>query len=339
MTTPPVPIRPRTARESVDAFLSYLKRRGRSAKTLTKYRPYLDAFAEWAGDRSPASLTTADLEFGFLGAWGMDFEERNGRPPSPQSLRGVIGALSGLYRFLTNYGFLVDETGRPAQNPALALEPPTIKRKPNDWLRGGEDEALLELPMLPHEEIIVWLLRWTGLRLGEALALRVSDVDLIEGVISVPDSKTDCGHRQVPIVPELRPRLVRWIEHLKQAGVYRPSGPFLCTTVVRSWKDRKTGAVNKTVPGQPMKPQQVETIMRRVGERASIEGRLTPHRLRRTYGSYLLNANVRLESVSKLLGHANTSITERAYASLLDSTVRAEVFAALGVDRGSAVRR
>jgi hypothetical protein len=44
-----------------------LKRRGRSRETLVKYRPSVDAFADWAGDRSPASLTTADLEFGLLG--------------------------------------------------------------------------------------------------------------------------------------------------------------------------------------------------------------------------------------------------------------------------------
>jgi hypothetical protein len=96
----PTPLQPRTAREAVDANLSYLKRRGRSRKTLVKYRPYLDALADWAGDRSPASLTTADLEFGLLGQWGTEFEERNGRPPSPQALRCVIGALSapGLVR-------------------------------------------------------------------------------------------------------------------------------------------------------------------------------------------------------------------------------------------------
>jgi site-specific recombinase XerD len=45
---------------------------------------------------------------------------------------------------------------------------------------------------------------------------------------------------------------------------------------------------------------------------------------------YLLNAGVRLESVSKLLGHANTSVTETAYAQLLDVTIRAELLSALG---------
>jgi integrase/recombinase XerD len=77
-----------------------------------------------------------------------------------------------------------------------------------------------------------------------------------------------------------------------------------------------------------MKPQQVEKIVRRVGERAGIEG-LTPHRLRRTFGSFFLNEGVRLESVSHLLGHADTRITQLAYASLQDETVRKEMMEAL----------
>jgi len=320
---------PTSSSAAVEAFLSYLKRRGRRPRTITKYRPTLEGFAEWAGDRVPASLASADLDFGFLVSWSETFEARHGRPPSPQSLRSVIGAVRGLYAFLTNFGFLVDEHGRPVPNPALALEPPMIRQRPNDWLRAVEDAALLELSMRPHEEILVWLLRWTGLRLGEALALRISDVDLVGGVISVHDSKTASGVRQVPIVPELRPRLVRWLEHLRSLGLHRERGYLLVVTHVRSWRDRKTGIVSQTVPGQPMSPQAAEATVRRVGERAGIE-RLTPHRLRRTYGSYLLNRGLRLESVSKLLGHANTSITERAYAALLDETVRAELLAVVG---------
>ena len=325
----PVQIRPSTAREAVDAFLGHLKRKGRSAKTLQKYRPYLEAFAEWAGDRSPASLTTADLDFGFLGVWGEQFERRNGRSPSPQSLRGVVGAISGLYRFLVNYGFLVDKDRHPVSNPALALEPPSIRQKPNDFLRAAEDEELLDTPMKSHEEILVWFLRWTGLRLGEALSLRMSDVDLVESVVYVRASKTDSGVRAVPIPPELRLRIASWIEHVRAAGVYRPNGHFLCTTRGGAWRDRSSGVVYRSAPGQPMKPQQVEAVIRRVGERAGVEGRLTPHRLRRTYGSHLLNNGMRLESVSRLLGHSNTAITEKAYAQLLPETIRAELLAAL----------
>ena len=56
---------------------------------------------------------------------------------------------------------------------------------------------------------------------------------------------------------------------------------------------------------------------------------VSPHTLRRTFGSHLLNNGLRLEVVSKLLGHATTTITEQAYAELLDDTTRRELLHAL----------
>jgi hypothetical protein len=91
----PTPIHPTTVGDCVEAFIASLKRRGRSQKTIAKYRPYLDAFAVWAGDRPTASLTAAEIDIGFLVVWSDAFESRHGRPASPQSLRGVIGAVSG----------------------------------------------------------------------------------------------------------------------------------------------------------------------------------------------------------------------------------------------------
>jgi site-specific recombinase XerD len=53
---------------------------------------------------------------------------------------------------------------------------------------------------------------------------------------------------------------------------------------------------------------------------------ISPHTLRRTFGSDLINRGLRLEAVSKLLGHSSTMITERAYAQLLEPTIRKELF-------------
>jgi integrase/recombinase XerD len=78
-----------------------------------------------------------------------------------------------------------------------------------------------------------------------------------------------------------------------------------------------------------MKAQYIEAVLARVGERAGLARKLKPHTLRRTFGSHLLNRGMRLEVVSKLLGHASTSITEKAYARLEDATIRAEMLAAL----------
>jgi integrase len=61
---------------------------------------------------------------------------------------------------------------------------------------------------------------------------------------------------------------------------------------------------------------------------------ITPHSLRRTFGSYLLNRGLRLEVVSRLLGHSSTVVTERAYAELLGATIRDELLAVLDRDAG-----
>src|SRR5579885_514587 len=91
----------------VDAFFVYLKRRQRTASTIERWRPELRRFVEWAGERELADLTAQEIEFGFLTEWEQQFEARNGRPPSPNSLRAVIQALASFYRFLERFDYLV----------------------------------------------------------------------------------------------------------------------------------------------------------------------------------------------------------------------------------------
>lgn len=326
-----VPIRPVTVADCIAEYREHIRRR-RSAKTLQRYESDLAILEQWAGTERPAALTARDLENGFLyGEWSKQFEVRNGREASRQSLRAAHTALSGLYRYLVNQGLLTDENGRPVANPMMAIDPPKISRRRNDWLRTDDDNELLdETPMDVQEAILVHFPRRTGLRIGEILALRVEDVDLTSRTVYVNDSKTDSGIREVPIAESLVRRIKEWNAYV-ETKIGRPRkgrDRFLCTTRVGRWKDA-SGQVLTSDPGQPMKPQQVERIVRRVGERAGIQ-RLTPHRLRRTYASQLLNAGMRLESVSVLLGHADSRVTQQSYASLTPATVRREFEAVAG---------
>jgi integrase len=138
------------------------------------------------------------------------------------------------------------------------------------------------------------------------------DVDLVTGAITVRESKTVAGYRSIPISPELRAHIERWLAFTKREGLYHPDGPFLVTR-------------NQTA----MKPQYVEQVVARLAARAGLPRKVTPHTLRRTFGSHLLNKGVRLEVVSRLLGHASTAITEKAYARLEDKTIHEEMLAAL----------
>jgi integrase/recombinase XerD len=299
-----------TVSSTVASFMGYLSRRGRAQRTRVKYERYLKDFAQWAGERNPGELVAQEIELDYLGQWFEHFEKRTGHPPAPHTVRLHIGALKSYYAFLERFDLI-------ARNPMRQIDSPRVPQRANDWLSPMDDEALLRACESPHERIVVWLLRFSGLRIGEARALRNRDIDLRAGTITVSMSKTPAGRRVIPILPELRPQIHSWQRHQMTRGLLRPEVPFLAT-----------------VNGTPMHAQFAWRLVKRVAARARVqllptqESSVSPHTLRRTLGSDLLNRGVRLEVVSKVLGHASTTITEQAYAELLDSTIAAEVLAA-----------
>src|SRR6266446_10098019 len=128
----------------VEAFFSYLRRRRKAATTITRWRPELRRFVEWAGQRQLSEIKGSDLEFGFLSLWEEEFRQRNGREAAPNSVRAVVQALTSFYAFLERFDLLVDAAGQPLRNPAVVLEAPVIRPAAElDWLRGEEDDALL----------------------------------------------------------------------------------------------------------------------------------------------------------------------------------------------------
>src|SRR5262249_3381278 len=167
------------------------------------------------------------------------------------------------------------------------------------------------------------------------------DVDLTPGreSLAVRKSKTTAGVRTIPLVPCLVPELDDWLSLLRAREIASPQV-----------------AVLATATGSPFKPTFVWRLVKRAGARADVRpvpclcrsGRrshhepgcprtvsgenvssISPHTLRRTFGSYLLNKGLRLEVVSRLLGHSSTVVTERAYAELLAPTIRDELIAVL----------
>ena len=126
-----------------EAFFVYLGRRGRARdddRALAAGAapvPRLGGRAPVGGDHAAAARVR------FLDRWEQDFRERNGRDPSPNSLRAVMQAIASFYRFWSG-STSGRRAGKPLRNPALALEAPTIRPAAElDWLKAEEDEALL----------------------------------------------------------------------------------------------------------------------------------------------------------------------------------------------------
>jgi integrase len=309
-----------------------LKRRDRA--TVRKYVPSVRRFLAWLGDRRPGSLSRGELERYIEDVWYDDFFERYGRRPAAATQRAHVTALKAFYRFLESRELLVDESGNEVRDRMALVDSPRREQRPIDYLSREDDDALLAYEGEPHEELIVWLLRETGIRIGELRGLLVGDVDLRwvgRETIRIRESKTLAGRRTIPLSPELALRLRRWLEHLKSQGLYRIDGPVLPTRrgtpAHTQWIDR----VLKRVAGQagvrrtpctcgtttvfghaPRCPRTVS------GDRRS---EVSAHTLRRTYATALLNDGAPIKVVSKLLGHTSVAITQAAYAELLDDRV------------------
>src|SRR5205823_4533223 len=150
-------------------------------------------------------------------------------------------------------------------------------------------------------------------------------------------------------VPNLIPELQSWLDLLGSRGVTSPQGFVLSTKNGGAYKPtfvwrlvKRAGARADVRPvackcGSGRRSRHDRGCPRTVsGENVSA---ITPHTLRRTFGSYLLNRGLRLEVVSRLLGHSSTVVTERAYAELLAPTIRDEFLAVLTNERSPSWQR
>lgn len=331
--------------ELLKSFDSNLRRRGRAASTRRQYSYSLQSFVGWVGLRAVGDLTAADLEL-FLTHWEAEFQNRHGHLPRPATMRGTIGALRVFFAYLEQAEFLVGSDGAPRRNPVRTIDAPPCPQRPNDFLRPYEDRALLNTECPHHHRIVVWLLRYTGVRVAEAQTLTIADFDLTPNneALTVRGSKTPASTRTIPLLPQLLPMIHEHLACIRQSTSASVDTPFLATrhatplTTNYIWRVVKRVAYEAGVRPVPCMcdTSRQDRHARDCPRTTSGENRssISPHTLRRTFGSDLINRGLRLEAVSKLLGHSSTTITERAYAQLLAPTIRKELLEAFQSPRG-----
>jgi integrase len=280
-------------------FGKALEQEGRAPSTRRKYERHVSHFLEWLGSRHPRELRRGEARE-YLDEVGAD--------------RVRLAALKRFYGFLRNRDLLMDADGRDLPSPFEAHHPDRREQREPDPLTAEEDRLMLSAPMNAQERILVYLLRYTGLRIAEACALKVKDLDLDapRPELRVRESKTRAGRRSVPIAPELEPELRMWLA--RQAKRLERYG--------------SDSYVLATKHGTPMKPQFAWRLVKRVAKEVGVrDGGISPHTFRRTYGSDLLNRGKRIEIVSALLGHADVRVTQQSYARLRADAIRAEYWA------------
>jgi integrase/recombinase XerD len=276
---------------AIKGYLDHLTvERGLSRNTLLSYRRDLDRYAEMlaaAGIDDLAAVTAADLTEHLA-------RLREGGLSSASAAR-AISAVRGLHRFAAREGQVAVDVAREVKPPAppkrlpKALDVDQVSRLlavPDDSPLGLRDKALLEF------------LYGTGARISEAVGAAVDDLDLGEPPAAVLHGKGGRA-RLVPVGgyarAALQAYLVRARPGLAAAG-------------------RGTPVVFLNARGGPLSRQSAWTILRRTAAAAGlpIDGAhaVSPHTLRHSYATHLLDGGADVRVVQELLGHASVTTTQ-----------------------------
>jgi integrase/recombinase XerD len=218
----------------------------------------------------------------------------------PRSVGRHLSAIKGFY------GFLVRE-GERRRDPTELLEAPRPPRRLPRTLSTAEAQALVESPPLGdpagvRDRALLELLYATGMRASECRALRIEDVNLSAGYVVC----TGKGERQ-RLVP-VGAQAVHWVR------------AYLRTARARLVKRNDPGTLFVNRAGGALTRQGLWGIIRRAARRAGLSARVSPHTLRHSFASHLLERGADLRSIQAMLGHADISTTQ-IYTRLPSSAV------------------
>ncbi len=284
----------------MDPVAEYLEalqtERGASPNTLSAYRRDLSGFVRLLRQRhSRIERAGADQIARYL----LTLHQAG---LGPRSVARHLSAVRGLYRFLVR-------EGRLERDPTEHLEAPRPPRRLPRTLSSKEAAALVESPAVDghvglRDRALLELLYATGMRASECLALRIEDVNLATGYV-VPTGKGD-RQRLVPVGAQA----LHWARAYLTTA--RPS-------LVRR-ADPGTLFVNRA--GRRLSRQGLWGIIKKAARRAGVRSTVSPHTLRHSFASHLLERGADLRSIQAMLGHADISTTQ-IYTHLPSSAVRA----------------
>jgi integrase/recombinase XerD len=271
---------------TISSFLTYVKvEKGLSSNTVSAYKRDLVKFDDFAQKRklSLESVSRDDLVDFLAGLYRLNLESR--------TVARHLVTLRNFFRFAQIHDLI-------STDPSINLESPKIRRSLPGYLRLEEVERLLEqpdstTPLGMRDRAMLEVLYSTGLRVSELIGLKVSDLDSKVGCVRCIGK----GDKE-RIVPVGRKALVMVEKYLRDA---RPK-------LLGKLRGSPTLFVNRR--GVSLSRVGVWKILSGYGKRAGLRVSLTPHMLRHSFATHLLERGADLRSVQLMLGHADISTTQ-----------------------------
>jgi integrase/recombinase XerD len=282
-----------TLDSALEVYLAHLTvERGLSTNTLLAYRRDLTrytAFLDARGRRSPGEVDEQDVE-DFLLAVRTGADGRSAL--SASSAARIVVAVRGWHKFL-----LLD--GMTSLDPASTVKPPAQPKRLPKAISVDDVERLLDAAGLGdgcvplRDRALLELVYGTGARISEAVGLDVDDLDLTEGTAMLRGK----GGKQ-RLVPVGSFALAAVDDYLSVAR------PTLVSAKVAS------PAMFLNARGGRLSRQSAWTVLVKAAQRAGVTSEVSPHTLRHSFATHLLDGGADVRVVQELLGHASVTTTQ-----------------------------
>jgi tyrosine recombinase XerC len=261
----------------IEKFIRYLEiEKNYSRHTILNYRLDLEGFKKFLGATDPEGI-----DYLLLRKYLAQLRERN---LHTRSVSRHLSTLRSFFKFLTREGFL-------KTNPIASLSSPKPEKHLPQFLTEEEVDKLIAVTSFKDERglrdrAILETFYSTGMRISELVGLGVDDVDFIGGIVKVRGKGKK--ERIVPIGDHAISAIRGYLEK----------------------KEKQTEAIFLNKNGRRITDRGVRIIVSKYIRLASIRQGISPHTLRHSFATHLLNRGADLRSVQELLGHANLATTQ-----------------------------
>jgi integrase/recombinase XerC len=264
----------------IEKFIRYLEiEKNYSRHTVLNYRLDLEDFKAFLGEKN-----FEDVDYLALRKYLALLKEKN---IASRSVSRKLSTLRSFFKFLTREGFLkvnpISIVSSPKQErhlPVFLTEPEVMKLIDAALPKAGADEAAL------RDRAILETFYSTGMRISELVSISMPDMDFISGIIKVMGKGKK--ERIVPIGEHAIKAIRQYLEK----------------------RSKQTDALFLNKHGRRITDRGVRGIVAKYIRLASLRQGVSPHTLRHSFATHLLNHGADLRSVQELLGHANLSTTQ-----------------------------
>ncbi len=265
----------------IEKFMNYLSiEKNASGHTILNYTIDLKDFAGFLGESGIESVN-----YLFLRKYLAHMKEKN---YSKRTIARKLASLRSFFKFLYREGYI-------KANPSAGIVTPKLDKKLPVFLDANEAVMLIEAPDEKdltglRDRAVMEMLYSTGMRVSELVGTNLSGIDFISGVVKVFGKGKK--ERLAPIGDKALGAVRKYLDKRSAAKLNDPKAVFL----------------NKS--GGRLTDRSVRRIIEKYIKRVSTREGVSPHTLRHSFATHLLNRGADLRSVQELLGHMNLSTTQ-----------------------------